>query len=113
MVIAKRQSTGEWFAGFLQHFDIDNRTIPALTTARLIPFYRRTEVGDPTKAARKPRELGKADCELLVSPGPFLPMTPKTDWKILGRAICRIGCEPGLYFGRLAKRDFAVIEPGS
>lgn len=105
MVIAKRHSTGEWFVGFLQHFDFDKRTIPALTTARLIPFYRRGEVGDQTRAARMPRELAKPDPGVLVSPGPFLPMTPKMDWDIMGRAVCRIGCEPGLDFGRLAKDD--------
>jgi transcriptional regulator with XRE-family HTH domain len=120
MVIAIHQSTGDWFAGFLQHFDFDDRKIPALTTGQTVPFYRNRVAAFPIKAARKTEDasrktedMEKAGCGVLGSPGPFRAMTPKNDWTIKGRVICRIGCEPGIDFGRLARRDSAVIEPAS
>ena len=105
MVIAENQDRGESYVGFLERFDIDNRRIPALRAAHLIfgiPYT--AEVGDPTEAARKQRESGKeTGSVVLLKPGQLLPMSPKTEWKILGRAICRIGCEEGRDFDRLAK----------
>lgn len=98
MVIAERQSSGESYVGFLQHFEMDSRRIPALSVARMV-FHRMDEVRDPNKAAEKSRELEKEPRSgPLRMPGRFLPMTPKTEWRILGRVVCRIGCERGLDF---------------
>jgi transcriptional regulator with XRE-family HTH domain len=98
MVIAERQSSGESYVGFLQSFVMDNRLIPALSVARMV-FRRMDEIRDPKKAAQKPMESQKEPRSgVLRLPERFLPMTPKTDWRILGRVVCRIGCERGLDF---------------
>lgn len=119
MVIAELQSSGESYVGFLQHFDSDNRRIPALSVTRLNENHNLnyfTEIGGPTKAARKHRKPGnKTGFGGLLSPGMFLPMTPKAEWKILGRVICWIGSAQGRDLGRLAKGDSSSSgsEPGS
>jgi transcriptional regulator with XRE-family HTH domain len=105
MVIAERKSSGESYVGFLQHFDMDNRRIPALSVARMV-FHRMDELNDPNKAVQKPRELGKEPRSgPLRMPGRFLPMTPKTEWQILGRVVSRISCERGLDFVHHSKGD--------
>lgn len=117
MVIAERQSSGAAYVGFLHHFDIDNRRIPTLSVGRMaFGIHYAMQFGDPSNPSRKQRELEKkTGAGELRSPGRFLPMTPKTEWKILGRVICRIGCERGLDFIRPAKGDSSSsgIEPNS
>ena len=98
MVIAKHQSSSESYVGFLQSFEMNNRRIPALSVARMV-FRRMDELRDPNKATQKPMESQKEPRSgVLHKPGRFLPMTPKTEWRILGRVVCRIGCERGLDF---------------
>jgi hypothetical protein len=98
MVIARRQSSDESYVGFLQYFEMDGRRIPALSVARMV-FHRMSELRDPNRTAQKPKELIKEPRSgVLRMPGRFLPMTPKMEWKIVGRVIARIGCERGLDF---------------
>jgi transcriptional regulator with XRE-family HTH domain len=105
MVIVERQSSGKSYVGFLQRFEMDNRLIPALSAARITSWVNAVaKNGDSTRAARKEKEREKeADSGELHKPGPFRPLTPTTDWNILGRAICRIGCERRGDLQRLAK----------
>jgi hypothetical protein len=98
MVIAERQSSGESYVGFLKSFVMDNRRIPALSVARVV-FRRMDQFLDPNKAVPKPMELqNEPRSGVLRKPGRFLPMTPEKEWRVLGRVVCRIGCERGLDF---------------
>lgn len=105
MVIAENQERGESYVGLMESFDIDNRRIPALRPAHMIiGVPSAAESGDPTKDAREQRESGKEISPMaLLKPGRLLPMSTTTEWKILGRTICRIGCEEGGDLDRLAK----------
>jgi transcriptional regulator with XRE-family HTH domain len=119
MVIAAHQSSRESYAGFLQHFNSDNRRIPALSTTKLNEFYflnHITEIDDPAKTARKQGKPGKkTGSNVLLTPGTFLPMTPKREWKILGRVICWISSEQGRDLVRPSKGNSSSsgIESGS
>jgi transcriptional regulator with XRE-family HTH domain len=102
MVIVEHQITGKSYVGFLQHFEMENRVIPALSAARITSWgHRFPQINDSNQAARKERET-ETDSGELHKPGPFRPLTPEADWSILGRTICRIGCERGDDLKRLA-----------
>lgn len=117
MVIVERQSSGRSYVGFLQRFEMDNQLTPALSGARITSWGNDiAKYGDSTRVAGKEMEREKeADSGELHKPGPFRPMIPTADWKILGRAICRIGCERRGDLQRLAKghSSSSGIEPGA
>jgi len=111
MVIAEHQKTGLSYAGFLEPFDIDSRRIPALSVVSAgadFPHVMRFSVPTKTEWIQmklpKKSENKKTVPDLSLSDH-FRLMSPITEWKILGRAICRIGCERAGDLERLAKAD--------
>lgn len=116
MVIAECLSSGYSYVGFLQHFEMDNRRIPALSATRNPSWGMTSSNNDgSTRAARKgtqqEREVGS---DRLRRPGPFRPLTPATDWSILGRVVCRIGSERrgGWQRPEVGSSSSGVAEPG-
>jgi hypothetical protein len=117
MVIAECQSTGESFIGFLQQFNSDNRVIPALSAIRLNENFRLNtiqEIGGTNKSGVKRRKTQKkTGIGSLITPGMFLPLTPKPEWKITGQVICWIAYDQEFDVERLTKPDSAASESSS
>ena len=89
MVLTRRRSSGKTYLGFLQSFDIEGKPIPALS---ILPTndVNVTRVNAPSESggAEQP-----AKTDELLSPGIFMSLTPKSDWRILARVICWLAPE--------------------
>jgi hypothetical protein len=97
-VVMERKSLGEYYLGFLQQIRTDKRSVPVLVESKLNEFAKFLRVKEHDIAAEKiegsrKRNRNAAENGLLPVQGMFQPVTPITDWKVLGRVICWISYE--------------------